>query len=170
MTELWREINGFLDYKVSTFGRVMSCKFGKEKILKYSISRGYRAIVLCKNNKTTYISVHRLVALTFLPNYYNLPQVDHKDRNRQNNSIYNLRWVSLSEQQLNRSITRNDILETDPIKRRNEIKNSSNKKIVEAKKFYCNTCNKAFQSNRDLVRHYTSKKHITTKSTSPKTN
>jgi hypothetical protein len=51
MTELWREINGFLDYKVSTFGRVMSCKFGKEKILKYSISRGYRAIVLCKNKK-----------------------------------------------------------------------------------------------------------------------
>ena len=158
--EIWKEIDGWSDYKVSTFGRVMSCKFGKEKILKHSISRGYRAVVLCKNNKKTLISVHRLVALTFLPNYYNLPQVDHKDRNRQNNSIYNLRWVTLSEQNINKSNYRTDILETDPKTRKAITTKQSYQRAIDSKKYYCETCNVACQSNYVLQIHYKTKKHL----------
>ena len=169
--EIWKEINGFPDYKISTFGRVMSCKYDKEKLLTPTPnSDDYLRVGLCKNNKRTHISVHRLLALTFLPNYYGLPQVDHKDRNRQNNSIYNLRWVSLSEQNINKSNYRTDILETDP-KERNKINKKDNaKRIKNSKKYYCNTCNKSFQSNTELERHYKTKKHITKLSISPKTN
>ncbi len=46
--------------------------------------------------KTTLL--HRVIAQVFLPNYYNKPTVDHKDRNRENNSLYNLRWASYGEQ------------------------------------------------------------------------
>jgi hypothetical protein len=54
--EIWREINGFPDYKVSTFGRVMSCKWGKEKILKYPISRGYKLYYVKIIKQNLYIS------------------------------------------------------------------------------------------------------------------
>ena len=167
MTELWKEIDGWSDYKVSTFGRVKRLyKNGKEIILNQSTYKsGYKYLNLSCNGYKQKHKVHRLVALTFLPNYYNLPTVDHKDRNRQNNSIYNLRWFSHHDQNTNTSFYRTDILETDT-KERSKIRcKEAQQRAVEAKKFYCNTCNKAFQSNRDLVRHYTSKKHITTKST-----
>ena len=44
-----------------------------------------------KGGKKIY-SLHRLVAMAFLPNYYNYPQVNHKDENKQNNCIENLEW------------------------------------------------------------------------------
>jgi hypothetical protein len=165
--EIWKEIDGFPDYKISTMGRVMSFRIYRDgKLLSTKSPKdGYKCVSLCSSDKNKCILVHRLVALTFLPNYYNLPTVDHKDRNRQNNSIYNLRWFSHHDQNTNTSFYRTDILETDPKKRKLIINKQTQQRAVEAKKFYCNTCNKAFQSNRDLVRHYTSKKHITTKST-----
>lgn len=56
------------------------------------------------NGKKKYEFVHRLVALTFLDNPDKLPEVDHIDRNRGNNNIENLRWVSKSENNKNKSI------------------------------------------------------------------
>ena len=162
--EIWKEIDRWSDYKVSTFGNVMSCKFGKERILKPSISRGYRLVVLCKNNKTFSFSVHRLLALTFLPNYYGLPQVDHKDRNRQNNSIYNLRWVTQEDNMCNRDDYRTDIEELDPKKRKLIRDKQSRQKAKDEKKYYCNTCNIAFQCNHNLQRHYKTKTHLTKES------
>ena len=163
MTELWKEIDGWSNYKVSTFGRVMSfAKYRNGKLLTLCPDKdSYYRVTLCNKDKRKTAKIHRLVALTFLPNYYNLPEVDHKDRNRQNNSIYNLRWVSVREQQLNRKDTRRDILETDPKERSKICRNQSKQRIIEAKKYYCKTCNYAFISNRALEIHYTSKKHIT---------
>tara|TARA_R110002012_G_C11234954_1_gene564581 strand:+ start:12 stop:512 length:501 start_codon:yes stop_codon:yes gene_type:complete len=162
MTEIWKEINGYPDYKISTLGRVKSYK--KEEIIKsYIIDKvsGYKRVQLYHNGKRKTINIHRLVALNFLPNYYNLPEVDHKDRNRTNNSIYNLRWVSISEQNINKSNYRTDIEEQDPKKRAYIYNKLYKQRIIDTKKFYCNTCNKAFQSNASLEKHYTSKKHIT---------
>ena len=53
------------------------------KLLKPSPDKnGYLCLNLCKNNKIKMYRVHRLVALNFLPNYHDLPQVDHKERHR----------------------------------------------------------------------------------------
>jgi hypothetical protein len=60
--------------------------------LKYNINRKGYAIVKLYPVKT--VSVHRLVAETFIPNSYNLPQVNHIDGNKLNNSVANLEWCS----------------------------------------------------------------------------
>ena len=161
--EIWKEIPDYPDYKVSTFGRVKRIyKNGKEKLRKpQPTSADYLRVGLSKNNKNRIYRVHRLVALTFLPNYYGLPTVDHIDQNKENNSIYNLRWASHYTQSMNTCTTRTDILETDPKERKKIITKQSKQKTIDSKKYYCKTCNKAFDSNSALERHNTSKKHLT---------
>lgn len=56
--------------------------------------RGYLIVSLYLNRKTTTIAVHKLVALCFVDNPENLPEVDHKDGNKRNNHYSNLRWVT----------------------------------------------------------------------------
>ena len=64
--------------------------------------RGYKQICLYINGKNKFMYLHRLLALTFIPNPDNKPQVDHIDRNNLNNEISNLRWVSHLENQQNK--------------------------------------------------------------------
>lgn len=52
---------------------------------------------LYKNQKLTNITLHRLLALTFIPNPNNYPQVNHKDGNPLNNSLDNLEWCTQSQ-------------------------------------------------------------------------
>ena len=59
------------------------------KYLKPRLHRdGYLLVAIKRKNYT----VHRLVAQKFIPNPYNLPCVNHKDGNRQNNNVNNLEW------------------------------------------------------------------------------
>ena len=91
--EYWKPVVGYEGhYQVSNFGRVKSIKFGKEIILKQHIRRGYYSVVLSKNGILKRYSVHRLVAEAFIDNTDNLPQVNHKDENKLNNSVDNLEW------------------------------------------------------------------------------
>ena len=101
MQEEWRKIQG-QEYEVSNFGRVRSLTrklwngcgfFVKEgKILKpRPLPTGYLRVNL-SHDKTYYI--HRLVAEAFISNPDNLPQVNHKDENKQNNSVDNLEWCT----------------------------------------------------------------------------
>ena len=96
MTEVWCTIKGYeSQYQVSDQGRVRSLKFGKERILKPGITTdGYLIVGLCNNGKHKWYSVHRLVAKTFIPNPDNLPEVNHKDEDKENNSVHNLEWCS----------------------------------------------------------------------------
>lgn len=112
MRERWKDIPGFERfYQISNTGKVKSLKrtiirddghpySTPEKILAQQIgNRGYKIINLQKNgrknNKT--FSVHRFVALAFVPNILCLSEVNHKDRDKLNNNDWNLEWTSIRE-------------------------------------------------------------------------
>ncbi len=79
-------------------GRIKSLKRGREIILKQMVHRdGYMQIGLCKNGKTRTFQVHTLIAMTFIPNPDNKPEVNHKDTNKKNNRASNLEWNTRSE-------------------------------------------------------------------------
>lgn len=88
-------------YKINQLGEVFGVK--NKKILKPKVSKdGYYVISLCKESKSKTFKLHRLICLHFLPNPLNLLQVDHIDRNKQNNSLENLRWVTCRDNNLNK--------------------------------------------------------------------
>lgn len=83
-------------YQVSNHGRVKSLR--KNIILKSILnSRKYCQITLSKNNNQCNYSIHRLVAIHFIPNLENKPQVNHIDGNKQNNHVNNLEWCTIKE-------------------------------------------------------------------------
>lgn len=83
-------------YMVSSYGRVWSICKNKEIVQSYD-ERGYPKLSLEVNKKTHTYKVHRLVAITFLPNPKGLREVNHIDGNKKNNNINNLEWVSTKE-------------------------------------------------------------------------
>lgn len=109
MSELWRVIKGYEGiYEVSSAGRVRSLgrnvRFGNQSrqvearvMAEEQHYRGYLRVGLSRKGVTTHHFIHRLVADAFLKNDDNLPVVNHKDRNKKNNDVSNLEWVSYSE-------------------------------------------------------------------------
>ena len=96
------EIVGYEDYLIYDDGRVWS-KIGKGRFLKPHVNnRDYLQVCLCNNGKRKFMRIHRLVALHYIENPKNKPEVDHWDNNKQNNNISNLRWATSSENQLNK--------------------------------------------------------------------
>jgi len=96
-----KTINGFSEYKISKDGKIYSKKGKVSKICNNSF--GY-PVVNVKNDggKWRIKAVHRLLAETYIPNPNNLPEVNHKDRDRQNYNLDNLEWVSKSDNNKNR--------------------------------------------------------------------
>ena len=95
MKEIWKDCKGYEGlYQISNLGRVWS--IGSQKYLKGSIDKdGYMCVYLtAKNGKTKMEKIHRLVALVFLDNPNNYTQVNHKDKNKQNNCVDNLEWCT----------------------------------------------------------------------------
>lgn len=82
-------------YIVSTYGRVASLIGGNYKIRPLSTAgRGYLYVGLSSNGVAKSYCVHRLVAMTFISNPNNYPQVNHKDENKKNNHVSNLEWCT----------------------------------------------------------------------------
>lgn len=93
--EIWKEIQGFEGlYEVSTKGRVKNINTNRILGGGYG-NHGYKYIIL----KGKYYYIHRLVALAFLDNPNNLPQVNHIDEKKDNNDISNLEWCTASQNQ-----------------------------------------------------------------------
>lgn len=91
--EVWKDIIE-LDgkFQVSNMGRVRKVKNGKLCSMEPT-QRGYYRVTLTHNKKTLRFRVHRLVALYFIPNPENLPQVDHINGDKKLNIVSNLMWV-----------------------------------------------------------------------------
>jgi len=102
--ETWKIIPNLTKYEASTKGNIRNKKVQKNLSQRYN-AKGYKIISLeYLNGQVTRFLVHRLVALTFLPNPNNHPIVDHKDKTRSNNNLDNLRWVDIVESNLNRNL------------------------------------------------------------------
>ena len=113
--EEWKDVVNFKGlYQVSNLGRIKSYdkthtgidkigrninRFYPKRIMKQSLEKqGYLRLTLTdRNKKETRHSVHRLVSIAFTPNPLNLPEVDHLDGNKTNNTIINLKWVTSVE-------------------------------------------------------------------------
>lgn len=97
--EFWKTIEKYPQYEVSTFGRVKSHWFKKERILKGSINsrRGYVTVNLFRKGLNERLYVHRLVLEAFQPKHKSRSYVNHIDCNPTNNRLQNLEWVTQSE-------------------------------------------------------------------------
>jgi len=106
--EIWRDIVGYEDtHQVSNLGRVrvkervINTSTGKRKYKSKLLSiqtsvGGYKFVILIVNNNRKTAYIHRLVAEAFIPNPENLPEVNHKDEDKSNNSIENLEWCTVA--------------------------------------------------------------------------
>lgn len=95
---MWVKIKRNQNYSINKNGEVRNDLKGNIKKPTLNKQNGYYYLDLYENNKRTKIPLHRLIAEAFIPNPDQKPTVDHKDGNRQNNSIENLRWASYGEQ------------------------------------------------------------------------
>ena len=108
MEEIWKGINNFEQYyEVSNLGNVKTLERNvwnrfsyvtrPERIMKQDTDRyGYKGVCIHVGNYKKRHTVHRLVAEAFIPNPYNLPEVNHIDGNKTNNNSDNLEWCDRS--------------------------------------------------------------------------
>ena len=133
-------ITGYDDYLIFNDGGVFSIK--TNIFLKtYKDKYGYLKVILYKNGKGKNLKIHRLIALHYIPNPENKLCIDHIDRNRTNNNITNLRWATISENQINRTYTKNNKLKEKNIRKhhngfqirivRNKLVYTKQKKTLE---------------------------------------
>lgn len=109
--EIWQDIPEYEGYyQVSSLGNIRSCerkiidskcqRVFKARMLKQTLSTSkhpYFYVSLSKQGHVRKRMVHILVALAFIPNPQNKPQVNHKNGNTQDNRVANLEWVTNAE-------------------------------------------------------------------------
>ena len=103
------EIKDYPNYLIFRNGAVLSKGFDKwhpPRFLKHNInsSTGYYYVNLYKDKKPRPVYIHRLLGLYYIDNPSNKRCIDHIDRNKLNNSLYNLRWATDSENNYNKGM------------------------------------------------------------------
>jgi hypothetical protein len=105
--EEFRIIQGFENYSVSNYGRIrreakgIMAKVGVIKNAQVNKKTGYTHCKVSGSEGKRSMSLHRLVAEAFIPNPDGLREIDHIDRDKQNNHVDNLRWVTRRENMRN---------------------------------------------------------------------
>lgn len=95
--EVWKTIYNFPNYEISSFGNIRNKT--TNYILKPNLKSGYYGVSIRNNEgKNICMKIHRLVALSFIPNPENKYTVNHKDHNKVNNNLSNLEWATTTEQ------------------------------------------------------------------------
>jgi len=103
---IWKKIDGYGDYIVYSKGDVISNKRKNPFVLsKCKDSDGYYVVALYLNGERKTMKVHRLVAIAFIPNPENKPEVNHKDGIKANNYDDNLEWNTSLENTQHANIT-----------------------------------------------------------------
>lgn len=104
--EEWRTIFDFPNYEVSNKGNIRSKEYNdslghlrsSKKLKKQVNNCGYEYVTLSsKEEKHKTLTVHRIVAKTFIPNPEEKEDVNHIDGNKLNNNVNNLEWTTTQE-------------------------------------------------------------------------
>ena len=91
-TEIWKSIDGFEQYEVSSYGQVRNTRFNRP-LIPWKRA-GYLSVDLYKNGRGIHHDIHRLVATAFCPNENGSMVVNHINSNKHDNRSENLEWVN----------------------------------------------------------------------------
>ncbi len=84
------DIKEYENYTIDIDGNVWSKR--RSRYLRQHINKeGYYTLSICANGKSKTTTVHKLMAITYLPNIFNKRCIDHINRNRSDNRLFNLR-------------------------------------------------------------------------------
>uniref|UniRef100_A0A6C0KNX9 HNH nuclease domain-containing protein n=1 Tax=viral metagenome TaxID=1070528 RepID=A0A6C0KNX9_9ZZZZ len=100
MEEIWKPVNEFPNYHISCYGNIKNVITNKP--LKPNLKSGYYHVSLVNEIIKKSLKIHRLVALAFIENPENKSDVNHKDKNKLNNNVLNLEWMTRKENNIHR--------------------------------------------------------------------
>jgi transcriptional regulator of met regulon len=158
--EEWKSISYREDYEVSNFG---NCRRKKSNGDYYYITptiQRYKFLSFWSKKEKKYHkkTLHSLVAEAFLGERPEGLVIDHIDRDKLNNNVSNLRYITNQENICNSRVYRTDITETEPLQRRKEYMKPYNQEYREANKEYMREYSKKYrQENKEYMREYMKK-------------
>ena len=116
------------------------------RMLKLTLNKTLGYVIVSLNGEQYYY--HRILAKHFIPNPENLQEVDHIDRDKKNNALENLRWVTRTENNSNRTVKKygkREVLDHAP-NDITEIRTFNDVEYAENKYFFC------FENDRVVMR------------------
>jgi len=140
-------ITNFETYSINRLGEVKDNRTGK--IMPTNLNKdGYKKLILVNPNGKKGFLLHRLIAIQFIPNPMNKPEIDHINREITNNSLDNLRWVNKIEQNENRGVFKNNKLKEKFICYEHSKKYNTSRFRIQITKNYKRIFNKSLKTSQ----------------------